>query len=113
MQHLYIFKKDSINFSLKNHMIKALTIIFIIFLFNNESISQNLADQKAGTQIGYKDSPSSKITGYLVYLPLDYYDDPYKEFPVVVFLHGMGEKGSNLDNLKKTGVPMMIKKGSH
>ena len=39
---------------------------------------------------------------YLLYLPEDY--DGVKKFPVIFFLHGTGERGKNLDLVKKHGV---------
>lgn len=70
--------------------------------------------QKAGTQVGYSYNPEDqKITGYLIYLPKDYYDDPNKKFPVVVFFHGAGEHGTNLETLKRTGPPMLVNQGKH
>lgn len=36
---------------------------------------------------------------YLVYLPPGYGDDPQKEWPVMLFLHGNGERGDGRDEL--------------
>lgn len=36
---------------------------------------------------------------YFVYLPRGYGDDPQKEWPVMMFLHGNGERGNGLDEL--------------
>lgn len=42
---------------------------------------------------------------YLLYLPEDY--DPNKEwgYPTILFLHGAGERGNNLDALTAWGPP--------
>jgi len=40
---------------------------------------------------------------YLLYLPRDY--GVGKKWPLIVFLHGRGERGSNLNLLKKTALP--------
>ncbi len=39
--------------------------------------------------------------GYIQYLPEDY--DPNKKYPLVLFLHGAGERGDDLDVLTKHG----------
>ena len=46
---------------------------------------------------------------YLLYLPSDY--DPEKEWPIVFFLHGAGERGTDLNLVKKHGPPMLIEEG--
>ncbi|MEJ2004031.1 MAG: hypothetical protein P8X57_03485, partial [Cyclobacteriaceae bacterium] len=33
-------------------------------------------------------------TGYLEYLPPDYYSNPTRKYPLMVFLHGKGERGN-------------------
>ncbi len=46
---------------------------------------------------------------YLVYLPQDY--PAQKEWPLVVFLHGAGERGNDLALVKKHGPPKLIEEG--
>jgi predicted peptidase len=46
---------------------------------------------------------------YLKYLPDGY--DGKKKFPLLLFLHGAGERGDNLDLVTKHGPPKLIKKG--
>ncbi|MGI6209069.1 MAG: prolyl oligopeptidase family serine peptidase [Anaerolineae bacterium] len=48
---------------------------------------------------------------YLLYLPEGYGDDPAKRWPLVLFLHGMGERGDDLELVKKHGIPKMVKEG--
>ena len=43
---------------------------------------------------------------YLIYLPKDY--DQKASWPLVLFLHGSGERGDNLDLVKKHGPPKLI-----
>jgi len=47
---------------------------------------------------------------YLLYLP-DGYDTSERDWPLLIFLHGSGERGSELDSLKIYGPPMMIEQG--
>ncbi|HEY4309202.1 MAG TPA: prolyl oligopeptidase family serine peptidase [Pirellulales bacterium] len=46
---------------------------------------------------------------YLLYLPKDY--DNQKSWPLVIFLHGAGERGADLDLVKKHGPPKLIDAG--
>jgi predicted peptidase len=46
---------------------------------------------------------------YLIYLPKDY--DQKESWPLLLFLHGGGERGDNLDLVKLHGPPMLIEKG--
>lgn len=40
---------------------------------------------------------------YLLYLPQSYNDDTTKMWPLVLFLHGKGERGKNLELVKRNG----------
>jgi predicted peptidase len=46
-------------------------------------------------------------TKYLLYLPTGYESDK-KEWPLILFLHGAGESGDNLDKVKVHGPPKLI-----
>lgn len=48
---------------------------------------------------------------YLQYLPPDYQNSD-KKWPLMVFLHGMGERGTDLESIKCTGIPKMIAQGT-
>ena len=47
---------------------------------------------------------------YLLYLPNEY-DQSNLVFPLVLFLHGAGERGDDLENLKIHGIPKLINEG--
>lgn len=50
----------------------------------------------------YKDdSISSTSMAYMLYVPESY--NPQKEYPVVMFLHGAGQKGSNFEHITQWG----------
>lgn len=44
---------------------------------------------------------------YLLHTPKDYDLQPKKHWPLILFLHGAGERGNNLQNVKKHGPPMI------
>jgi hypothetical protein len=78
-----------------------------------------LTTGKKGTQLLFNHTPgynhqSGGITGYILYLPPNY--NSANKYPVMIFLHGAGEKfcGSylNYNLLRSTGIPMMINSGS-
>jgi len=46
---------------------------------------------------------------YLLSLPSGY--DESKKYPLVIFLHGSGERGNNLNKVKKHGIPYEIVQG--
>jgi predicted peptidase len=49
---------------------------------------------------------------YLLYLPQDYGRDPDEKWPLILFLHGMGERGDDLELVKIHGIPKMIAQGT-
>lgn len=48
---------------------------------------------------------------YLFYMPKEYFSDRYEKRPLVLFLHGKGERGKDLNLLKRQGLPKMIDSG--
>ena len=45
---------------------------------------------------------------YLLWLPSDYKKDKTKTFPILIFLHGSGERGDSLELIKKHGPPSFV-----
>ena len=45
---------------------------------------------------------------YLVYLPADYDKDKSKQWTLVIFLHGAGERGSNVQLVRKNGLTQTL-----
>jgi predicted peptidase len=45
---------------------------------------------------------------YLLYLPRDYGKDPQQKWPLILFLHGSGERGNDLELLKKQPLPKTL-----
>lgn len=46
---------------------------------------------------------------YLLYLPADYQKDQEKTWPTIIFLHGSGERGSNVEKVAVHGPPQFLK----
>ncbi len=45
---------------------------------------------------------------YLLFLPEDYSKDPEKKWPLIVFLHGSGERGNDVNMVKAHGPPKIV-----
>ena len=45
---------------------------------------------------------------YLLYLPKDYNVDKEKKWPTILFLHGKGERGDDLELVKIHGIPKIV-----
>jgi predicted peptidase len=45
---------------------------------------------------------------YLLFLPEGYGQDPAKKWPVILFLHGAGERGSDVNRVKAHGPPKIV-----
>jgi predicted peptidase len=72
------------------------------------------AAQTAGQQVSQKlNKPVTRTVEaqYLLYLPKDYGKDPNKKWPLLMFLHGAGESGSDLEKVKVHGPPKLISQG--
>ncbi len=48
---------------------------------------------------------------HLLYLPQGYDDDPARSWPLILFLHGSGERGNELDRVKVNGLPKELAAG--
>ena len=48
---------------------------------------------------------------YLMALPANYQESSSKKFPLLLFLHGSGERGNHLAQLNKTGIPRLLVQG--
>jgi len=48
---------------------------------------------------------------YLLYLPREYGQDPARKWPTILFLHGSGESGSDVEKVKKHGPPKLVAAG--
>jgi len=48
---------------------------------------------------------------YLVYLPPEYNTSEETKWPLILFLHGAGERGDSLNRVKKHGPPKLVEEG--
>lgn len=71
-----------------------------------------LAQEKSPAQLlreRYYSETTGKIREYYVFLPKGYADEPSKRWPMILFLHGAGERGNGREDLEKVLVhgPLM------
>src|SRR4051812_35370746 len=52
-----------------------------------------------------------QVTQYLLYLPDGYAADTVKRWPLMIFLHGSGEAGTDVSKVKAWGPPKLIDSG--
>ena len=68
------------------------------------------AEPKPGTQtaqeLKVKAGTKETTVSYWLFLPKSY--DKKKSWPLMLFLHGAGERGSNLNQVKKWGPPKRV-----
>jgi predicted peptidase len=58
---------------------------------------------------------SAKVTidvkmDYLLFVPREYEQDPQKKWPLMIFLHGVGERGSDVSKVKQHGPPKVVER---
>jgi len=85
------------------------SIIYLVLILNFINCKEI---KKLRTTIGQAKQKFQEVTkisiefDYYLYLPKEYNDKD--KFPLILFLHGSGERGSNLKLIKKWGLPKMV-----
>ena len=51
------------------------------------------------------------MLNYIKYLPNSFSEDISKHWPLIIFLHGVGERGSDINIVKRNGLPKTIEEG--
>jgi predicted peptidase len=83
----------------------ALTLLFAVTPF-----AAAFAEEQPGMQTASQlDVQIPVRLGYLLYLPEDY--EQQESWPLVLFLHGAGERGDDLEKVKVHGPPKLIAAG--
>lgn len=74
-------------------------------------MTTNYSQQEKQTSHNFqKEIKITLSANYLLYLPEDY-EESDKQFPLVLFLHGMGERGTDIEKVKTHGIPKLISEG--
>jgi predicted peptidase len=102
--------------------LSALTVVMALAFFpvyQAQGSEENSKKQEAPLP-GKQVCQSTPSLNYLLFLPEDYTEDNLqsegaKKWPVIVFLHGLGERGDRLEDLSRLklhGPPMLVEKNS-
>ena len=71
--------------------------IFVLFISFPVIAENNSSDQLL--RLSYSSAATGKNREYFVYLPVGYNSDKKKNWPVMLFLHGHGQRGNGLKDL--------------
>jgi predicted peptidase len=95
-------------------MEKIQRLILVLIIFCSESFlffcnnKQQIAEQMQRQLIKSLDVKKVVHMDYLVYLPVGYNQDKIKKWPLLLFLHGAGERGNDIELVKKHGPPKIV-----
>ena len=87
--------------------------LFLIFLSSLTDLraQENQGISRQSKQKFVSNEEPQKNIDYLLYLPENYYGKTGESFPLLLFLHGAGERGNDLEMVKQQGPPMLVEKG--
>jgi predicted peptidase len=80
-------------------MKKAFLIVLLFVLFISYMINDKTPSEEELQRISYISSVDHTERDYFVFLPKGYYSQPNKQWPVMLFLHGNGERGDGKEQL--------------
>lgn len=92
-------------------MIRSLFIaLAVIAVCVEASLAQEKKEEpvyfKPGEQVENRMVVDGRDFGFLVYVPSNY--EEQDKMPLMMFMHGMGERGRDLDQVKRWGPPKMV-----
>ncbi|MBK8398206.1 MAG: DUF459 domain-containing protein [Leptospiraceae bacterium] len=109
---IQLFLKWEITLGLR--YINLCILIFELF-FSLNCISRQIPipkDRLIAKTFESKKLENKKIP-YYIFFPNSYYQQPNQKYPLILFLHGRGERGNNLELLKRQALPKMIAEGNN
>ncbi len=84
----------------------------MLFSLSTMSFAQSESETAKPSQKACTFETEVRLTlHYLLYLPEGYGKDPTQTWPMILFLHGAGERGNDLEKVKKHGPPKLIAEG--
>lgn len=89
-----------------------LLYLFLAIIVSSYFAAANAEPRQSEVKFEYQDQDGkpASIRAWL-YLPADYEKDKEQKWPLVLFLHGAGERGDDLDKVKIHGPPKLVEKG--
>ncbi|MCK9426390.1 MAG: prolyl oligopeptidase family serine peptidase [Ignavibacteriaceae bacterium] len=95
----------------KGILLGGLGFVVILFLAGCASSKQSQEEVVGQQAKTFSKEIKKKVEmNYLLYLPKNY-NSAQEKFPLMVFLHGAGERGNDLNLVKKHGTPKLIDQG--
>jgi predicted peptidase len=95
---------------MKNIILGPLSILMFIFISDYLPAQNEFMTGENISQSLYREVLRTYQINYLIYLPEDY-EKSSKAWPLVLFLHGSGERGTDLELVKRNGLPKLIEEG--
>jgi len=95
---------------MKDLIITLFTISVLAILFGCSTKEQQFVTGKNINEELHLEALVNYDVNYLLYLPEDY-ERSSKKWPLVLFLHGSGERGSDIELVKRNGPPKLVEEG--
>ncbi|MBI1841096.1 MAG: prolyl oligopeptidase family serine peptidase [Verrucomicrobia bacterium] len=94
-------------------LVSAAAILLLCFALNSSATSKDFPPSPGKPGRGHFTRTISvrQDYHYCVSVPADYAADRSKRWPLMLFLHGAGERGTNLDAVTIHGPPKLVKEG--
>ena len=93
-------------------LLTAICAVALVSCTTVKKSSSSVRSQLTAQQFTWKSERSVK-TGYLLYLPKDCDPKSRQRWPLMLFLHGAGERGTNLTLVAKHGPPKLAQLGTN
>ena len=89
------------------------TAVLLAGLYETKSADQSLLSNSPAAMdrawwAGLKKKLAEPTISHLTYLPIGYEKNPRRRYPLVLFLHGKGERGDNLIQIKEAALPSRL-----
>jgi predicted esterase len=89
------------------------TAVLLAGLFETKSADKSLLSNSPPAMdrawwAGLKKKIGEPVIKHLLYLPPAYGKAPDQQWPLILFLHGKGERGDNLDQIKEAALPSRL-----
>ncbi|MFA3783894.1 alpha/beta hydrolase-fold protein [Melioribacteraceae bacterium 4301-Me] len=96
---------------MKNFFISALISLLGLLLIRCSTMDKAINIKGTQTAAHFRATITKNVeANYLIYLP-EGYNDSNKKWPLLLFLHGAGERGTDINLVKKHGPPKLIDEG--